>query len=64
MSIEGGSSKKRRRITINDVARASGVSCSTVSRVLSGYEFVRETTRSRVMQAVEQLGFVANLQAP
>ncbi len=63
MSIESGSSKKRRRVTINDVARASGVSCSTVSRVLSGYEFVRETTRNRVMQAVEQLGFVANLQA-
>ncbi len=63
MNIEGNASKKRRRVTIDDVARASGVSCSTVSRVLSGYEFVRETTRSRVMEAVEQLGFVANLQA-
>ncbi len=46
-----------------DVARASGVSYATVSRVLSGYEFVRESTRSRVMQAVEHLGYVANLQA-
>ncbi len=63
MSIESSASKKRRRVTIDDVARASGVSCSTVSRVLSGYEFVRETTRSRVMEAVERLGFVANLQA-
>lgn len=46
-----------------DVARASGVSCATVSRVLSGYEFVRETTRNRVMEAVEHLGYIANLQA-
>ncbi len=52
-----------RRATIIDVARASGVSYSTVSRVLNGYEFVRETTRSRVLEAAEKLGYVANLQA-
>lgn len=46
-----------------DVARSSGVSCATVSRVLSGYEFVRESTRTRVLAAVEHLGYVANLQA-
>jgi LacI family transcriptional regulator len=51
------------RVSIKDVARASGVSCATVSRVLSGYEFVRETTRNRVLEAVERLGYVANLQA-
>ncbi len=55
--------KKRRGVTIMDVARASGVSYATVSRVLSGYEFVRESTRNRVMAAVEHLGYVANLQA-
>ena len=54
---------KRRRVTIRDVARASGVSYATVSRVLSGYEFVKETTRTRVMEAVEHLGYVANLPA-
>jgi LacI family transcriptional regulator len=57
------SPKKRRGVTIVDVARASGVSYTTVSRVLSGYEFVSETARSRVMKAVEDLGYVANLQA-
>ena len=31
-----------------DGARASGVSYATVSRVLSGYEFAKETTRNRV----------------
>lgn len=46
-----------------DVARASGVSGATVSRVLSGYEFVRESTRSRVLEVVERLGYIANLQA-
>jgi LacI family transcriptional regulator len=55
--------KKRRGVTIMDVARASGVSYATVSRVLSGYEFVRESTRNRVMEAVKHLGYVANLQA-
>jgi LacI family transcriptional regulator len=63
MSNKGNPPKKRRGVTIVEVARASGVSYSTVSRVLSGYEFVREATRNRVMEAVEQLGYVANLQA-
>src|SRR5512139_3211579 len=63
MNNESNPQKKRRGVTIMDVARASGVSYATVSRVLSGYEFVRESTRNRVMQAVERLGYVANLQA-
>ena len=63
MNNESSSPKKRRNVTIMDVARASGVSLATVSRVLSGYEFVRESTRDRVLEAVEHLGYVANLQA-
>jgi len=50
-------------VTIIDVAREAGVSYTTVSRVLSGYEFVKESTRKRVMEAVERLGYVANLHA-
>jgi LacI family transcriptional regulator len=57
------SPKKKPRVTIDDVAFASGVSNATVSRVLSGYEHVKESTRNRVMEAVERLGYVANLQA-
>jgi LacI family transcriptional regulator len=49
--------------TIIDVARESGVSYSTVSRVLNGYEFVKPTTRARVLQAAEKLGYVPNPQA-
>lgn len=63
MNKHSGSPSKKRRVTIRDVARASGVSYATVSRVLTGYEFVKETTRNRVMEAAEQLGYVANLSA-
>jgi LacI family transcriptional regulator len=63
MNNERKPPKKRPGVTIMDVARASGVSYATVSRVLSGYEFVKESTRNRVLEAVEHLGYVANLQA-
>ncbi len=52
-----------RNVTIMDVARESGVSYSTVSRVLNGYEFVKDSTRQRVLETAERLGYVANLQA-
>ncbi len=55
--------KRPRNVTIVDVARASGVSYSTVSRVLNGFEFIKESTRQRVLEAAEKLGYVANLQA-
>ncbi|NDJ75302.1 MAG: LacI family transcriptional regulator [Chloroflexi bacterium] len=51
------------KVTIVDVARVAGVSYSTVSRVLNGYEFVKESTRQKVLNAAEQLGYVANQQA-
>ena len=63
MNYDNKPLKKRRGATIKDVARVSGVSYATVSRVLSGYEFVKESTRKRVMDAVEQLGYVVNLPA-
>jgi LacI family transcriptional regulator len=55
--------KNHRNITIIDVARESGVSYSTVSRVLNGFEFVKDSTRQKVLEAAERLGYVANLQA-
>lgn len=63
MDSKGSVAKKKQSVTVTDVARAAGVSLATVSRVLSGYEFVREDTRNRVLEAVERLGYVANLQA-
>ena len=43
--------------TIDDVARAAGVSTSTVSYVLSGKRSISEPTRERVKQAIAQLGY-------
>lgn len=45
------------RPTIDDIARASGVSKGTVSRVLNGHETVAAGTRRRVQEVMEQLGY-------
>ncbi|HMM27203.1 MAG: LacI family DNA-binding transcriptional regulator [Chloroflexota bacterium] len=44
--------------TIYDVASLSGLSIATVSRVLNTPDRVSEASRQRVMQAVDQLGYV------
>lgn len=43
--------------TIDDVARAAGVSASTVSYVLSGKRTISGPTQERVRQAIADLGF-------
>ena len=45
-------------VTLFDVARLAGVSTATVSRVVHGQDRVREATRIRVQQAIEELGYV------
>jgi LacI family transcriptional regulator len=52
-----------RRPTIVDVAAASGVSKSTVSNVVRGAAGVSADTRSRVLAAVESLGYRPNAAA-
>lgn len=54
---------KNGKVTIHDVAKESGVSYSTVSRVLNGFTFVKEETRTKVLATAEKLGYVANMQA-
>lgn len=51
------------RVTIIDVANEAGVSFGTVSRVINNDVHVKEETRKRVLEAMQQLGFVANRQA-
>jgi DNA-binding LacI/PurR family transcriptional regulator len=46
--------------TIRDVARAAGVSASTVSRALSSPEMVNAVTREKVRRAAERLGYHPN----
>jgi len=41
-------------LTIKDIAKLSGVSKSTVSRVINHDPMVKETTRNKVMAIVEQ----------
>ena len=53
----------RRAPTLVDVARASGVSHQTVSRVLNGFEGIRPATRERVLAAIDELGYRRNLAA-
>ncbi|WP_338325333.1 LacI family DNA-binding transcriptional regulator [Solirhodobacter olei] len=48
-----------RRPTIEDLARAAGVSTATVDRVLNGRLKVREDTARRVAEAAHRIGFHA-----
>ncbi|ATJ83587.1 substrate-binding domain-containing protein [Halomonas beimenensis] len=50
-------------VTITDVAKAAGVSVSTVSHVLNGTRFVKEETRARVRAAVERLDYTPSSSA-
>ena len=46
--------------TIKDVARLSGVSLTTVSRVVNGSEKVTQKTRDKVNKAIQELGYFPN----
>ncbi|MFD2741063.1 LacI family DNA-binding transcriptional regulator [Sulfitobacter aestuarii] len=50
----------KRPLTLRDVSEACGVSEMTVSRVLRKRGDVSETTRSRVLAAAKELGYVPN----
>jgi LacI family transcriptional regulator len=45
-------------VTLYDVARQAGVSTATVSRVIHGQDRVRDSTRLRVNDVIERLGYV------
>ncbi|WP_420113533.1 LacI family DNA-binding transcriptional regulator [Pseudactinotalea sp.] len=47
-------------VTLADVARAVGMSASTVSRALSGTEKVNEATRKRIHQVAREMGYEPN----
>jgi len=49
--------------TVYDVAEKAGVSVATVSRVLNSPELVREETRLKVLDVIDELGFIPNADA-
>jgi LacI family transcriptional regulator len=55
--------KKKRTVTIQDVAQTAGVSVSTVSRVLNGKVDVASETQDRILSVIDDLGYTTNLAA-
>ena len=47
-------------MTIKDIAKACGVSVSTVSRVLNDHPDVSQSVRDRVRSTVERMGYIPN----
>lgn len=45
-------------VTLYDVASRAGVSTATVSRVVHGMDRVKDSTRARVLDVIDQLGYV------
>ena len=52
--------QKKSSATIYDVANRVGVSLATVSRVVNGNSNVRESTKRKVLDAIEELGYHPN----
>lgn len=58
-----GKSGRQGKPTINDVARLSGVSKKTVSRVINRSPLLNPATREKVEAVIAELGYVPNPQA-
>lgn len=60
-----GSTRRGNRVpnTLEEIAKLSGVSKSTVSRVLNNQPRVSVTTRERVWEVIESEGYRPNLTA-
>ena len=54
---------KKRAVTIQGVAKAAGVSVSTVSRVLNGKVDVASDTQARILAVINEMEYTSNLAA-
>ncbi|MCB9455351.1 MAG: LacI family DNA-binding transcriptional regulator [Anaerolineaceae bacterium] len=52
-----------KRATLQDIADKAGVGAGTVSRVLNNHPYVKEDTRQRVLQAMEELDYYPSFSA-
>jgi LacI family transcriptional regulator len=53
----------KRRINSAEIAKLTGLSRSTVSRVINNYPNVKEETRNKVKKVIEQFGYTPNISA-
>ncbi|MDR0297729.1 MAG: LacI family transcriptional regulator [Streptococcaceae bacterium] len=51
------------KVTIKDVAKAAGVSISTVSQALNNYPSIKESTRKKVLEIARELHYTPNFAA-
>ncbi len=51
------------KVTLKTIASEVGLSVTTVSRALAGYDDVNEETRQRIMEIAQRLGYQPNLTA-
>ena len=49
---------RMKRVTIRDVAKAAGVSITTVSKALNNYPDVKEQTKRRIQELVQEMDYV------
>ena len=54
---------RQKVVSIQDVAKAAGVSMTTVSRVINKFPTVKEENRKRVEEVIKRLNFKPNLAA-
>lgn len=50
-----------KRVTIRDVAKAAGVSITTVSKALNNYPDVNEQTKKRIQELVDEMNYVPDV---
>jgi DNA-binding LacI/PurR family transcriptional regulator len=62
-NLEKSNAKKMKKTTLLDIARQTGVSAMTVSRVVSGKGIVAEPTRKLIQEVIDQLDYKPNLVA-
>ncbi len=60
MPVKKGEKPNKQEPTIYEIAKISGVSASTVSRVINNYPYVQKETRAKVLKALSDNNYVQN----